>query len=90
MRTCGYCGARMPLADLVQVATGLWCSDFEACQDRAGRSGLYPQAEDEQAMSIHQASQGAIRGSRTDAREAMYAQLRADRAGDPREPAEIT
>lgn len=64
MRVCSFCQARMPLADLDQVAPMmLQCRDAEVCAQRAAGSGMYAmdERELEMGLAIFETGQGALR-----------------------------
>ncbi len=64
VRACSFCGARVSLADLDQVAPMMFqCKDTDACMQRAAMSGLYPQDERalEQDLASFESRQGALR-----------------------------
>jgi hypothetical protein len=60
-RVCSFCNSRRPISELGQ-GVGAWeCLDYQACMERASRSGIYPQLEDELEIAVRESRQGAIR-----------------------------
>ena len=60
-RVCSFCMSHRPLSELGQVAYSLQCLDYEACQERARQSGIYPMPEDDPVITARELRQGALR-----------------------------